>query len=154
MAEPGYQHRQRSPICLLLYVMLAYFLGITWLLRNEMIVQWLFPVMSVFMLALASAFHYLEVSDQGEMLRIRFGPLPLFKRQVDYEDVESVTVTRTTVLDGWGIHYSMRGGWVWNIWGRDCVEIEFRNGRRLWIGSDEAQKLADWLEERTSDLRR
>jgi hypothetical protein len=36
-------------------------------------------------------------------------------------DIGSVEIGRTLHLDGWGIHMSVRGGWVWNLWGRDCV---------------------------------
>ncbi len=40
------------------------------------------------------------------------GPIPLFRRSVKYEDIISVEIGRTTILDGYGIHKSLRGGWV------------------------------------------
>jgi hypothetical protein len=64
---------------------------------------------------LAPAFHHLTVEDQGKVLAIRFGPVPLFRRTVRNADIESVEVGRTLFLDGWGIQYSIRGGWVWNL---------------------------------------
>jgi hypothetical protein len=51
------------------------------------------------------------------VLVIRFGPIPLFRRTVRYADIQKVEVGRTLILDGWGIHFSIRGGWVWNLWG-------------------------------------
>ena len=30
-----------------------------------------------------------------------------------YDEIESVGVDRTLILDGWAIHRSVRGGWVW-----------------------------------------
>jgi len=58
---------------------------------------------------LAPAFHHLTVVDEGDRLAIRFGPLPLFRRAVRYDDIERVEVGRTLLLDGRGIHYSARG---------------------------------------------
>lgn len=64
---------------------------------------------------LAPAFHHLTVEDRGDRLAVRFGLLPLFPRTVRYDDIEKVEVGRTLLLDGWRIHYSVRGGWVWNL---------------------------------------
>ena len=84
------------------------------------------------------------------MLAIRFGPVPLFRRTVRYADIEKVEVGRTLILDGWGIHYSIRGGWVWNLWGRDCVVVHLKNGGVLRIGTDDAENLACFLEGKIS----
>lgn len=42
--------------------------------------------------SLATCFHYLTVEDQGELLAIRFGPVPLFHRRVRYADIKSVQI--------------------------------------------------------------
>lgn len=98
---------------------------------------------------LAPCFHNLTVADKGDVLSIRFGPVLLFARTVNYADIEQVEDGRTTILDGWGIHYSLRGGWVLNLWGRDCVVVHFKNGGVLWIGTDDAEGLAGFLTTRT-----
>ena len=49
------------------------------------------------------------------------------------------------ILDGWGIHLSIRGGWVWNLWGRDCVVVHLTKGV-LRIGTDDAENFARFLE--------
>ena len=100
---------------------------------------------------LAMAFHNLTVDDQGEQLKVRFGPLPLFRRTVRYADIEKVEAGRTLLLDGWGIHYSIRGGWLWNLWGRDCVVVHFRNEKVLRIGTDDADRLVRFLEWRINE---
>jgi hypothetical protein len=68
---------------------------------------------------------------------------------VRYADIEDVDVGRTVLLDGWGIHYSLRGGWVWNLWGRDCVVVRFRDGRTLRVGTNDAENLAAFLGAKT-----
>lgn len=44
---------------------------------------------------------------------------------------------------------SIRGGWVWNLWGRDCVVIRFDKGV-LRILTNDANNLARFLEEKIS----
>ena len=95
---------------------------------------------------LAPACHHLTVEDEGDQLAIRFGPLPLLHRTVRYDDIARVEIGRTLLLDGWGIHDSIRGGWVWNLWGRDCVVVYLKNGGVLRIGTDDATNLACFLE--------
>lgn len=78
---------------------------------------------------------------------IRFGklPLPLCNRKLVYKNIIKVEIGRTLLLDGWGIHYSIRGGWVWNIWGRDCVEV-YCEKEILRIGTDDAARLSTFLQ--------
>jgi hypothetical protein len=94
------------------------------------------------------AFHYLVIMDEGDQLAIHFGPLPLFRKNVRYADMVKAEVGRTLILDGWGIHYSIRGGWVWNLWGRDCVVVYFRNGGILRLGTDDVASLAHFLKDK------
>jgi hypothetical protein len=60
-------------------------------------------------------------------------------------DIASVEIARTTFWDGWGIHRT-RGGWVYNIAGRDALRIVRRDGRRLLLGTDEPRRLKSALE--------
>jgi hypothetical protein len=137
-------------MCLLIYAIGGMFLVLGWLLRNEPVVQWVFPIVGPVMLILAASFHHLTVEDEGDCLSISFGPIQLFRRAIRYEDILSVEIGRTTILDGWGIHMSLRGGWVWNIWGRDCVVLRLRKGI-LRVGTDDAEKLARFLEEKIGE---
>jgi hypothetical protein len=148
-ASPGYSHTQKAPLCLILYgsalacIILATTIGET---------QGIYIAggVSLLLTVLAPAFHHLSVEDQGEVLAIRFGPIPLFRRTVRYAEIEEIEVGRTLLLDGWGIHMSIRGGWVWNLWGRDCVVVHLRNGGVLRIGTDDADNLAGFLETKVS----
>jgi hypothetical protein len=110
-------------------------------------IQWLFPPIGLLMFVVAASFHHLTVEDRGDGLAIRFGPVPLFCKTVAYNEIKSVETGRTLLLDGWGIHMSIRGGWVWNIWGRDCVVLHLKKGT-LRIGTDDAENLAGFIEQR------
>lgn len=140
----GYSHTQRAPLCYLLYAsaLFCFFLGFT----GDSWISWSVAGGTGFvMLVFASAFHFLTVFDVGDHLEIRFGPLPLFGRKVRYAEIAEVEMTRSSFLDGWGIHYTLSRGWIWNLWGFDCVAIRFQNGSRLRIGTDDAPRLAAFL---------
>lgn len=142
--EPGYSHTQKAPLYLLLYgTAIALFVG-SFFAHDQFLIA-VFLGGGVLMLFLAMAFDHLTVMDQGDRLAIRFGPLPLFRRKVRYTDIVKVEIGRTLILEGWGIHYSIRGGWVWNLWGRDCVVVHFNKGV-LRIGTDDGENLARFLE--------
>lgn len=143
---PGYRHTQKGPWSLLLFAIGVLMLGLGWFLREEPVVPVVLPVAGALMLLLGASFRYLTVADEGDRLAIRFGPLPLFRKRIRYSDMRSVEVGRTTLLDGWGIHLSLRGGWVWNIRGWDCVMIE--HGGKTWLGTDDAENLARYLQSR------
>lgn len=150
LMKDSYRHTQSSPLYIVIYSMAILFFVLVGVLRDETAIQWVFPPVGVLMLCLAGSFHHLKVEDQGDQLSIRFGPLPLFSRSVKYENIVSVKKGRTTILDGWGIHLSVGGGWVWNLWGRDCVVIQLRQGL-LKLGTDDAEQLAEFLKDRISN---
>jgi hypothetical protein len=142
---PGYTHTQKAPLCLILYgsALACFVLG--WVVGSAP-GRYIAAAVGLLIALLTPAFHHLTVADQGDRLTIRFGPVPLFGRTVRYAGIASVEVGRTLILDGWGIHYSSRGGWVWNLWGRDCVVVHLKNGGVLRIGTDDAENLARCLE--------
>ena len=146
---PGYLHTQKAPLCLILYGSALACIVLAWTIRDT---PGIFIAGGVGLLIalLAPTFHHLTVVDQGDVLAIRFGPVPLFRRTVRYANIGKVEVGRTLLLDGWGIHMSIRGGWVWNLWGRDCVVVHLKNRGTLRIGTDDADTLAEFLDGKIS----
>ena len=141
----GYSHAQKAPLCLILYGSALACFVLVWLIGDKPGV-YIGGGVGLLIALLGPCFHHLTVEDQGEVLAIRFGPVPLLRRTVKYTDIGSVEIGRTLLLDGWGIHYSVRGGWVWNLWGRMCVVVHFKNGGTLRIGTDDAKNLVRFLE--------
>ena len=141
----GYSHTQKAPLWLILYGSAIGCFVLAWLVGSDP-ANFIAVTVGLLIALLAQAYHHLTVVDEGTWLAIRFGPLPLFRRKVRYADIEKVEIGRTLVLDGWGIHYSVKGGWVWNLWGRDCVVVYLKNGGVLRIGTDDATNLACFVE--------
>lgn len=145
-AVSGYSHTQTSPLIWVLTGVGLAWLGFAWAIGFPFVEYIALGVLAVLGF-LWLTFRELAVADAGDRLAIRFGPIPLFHRTVHYADIDSVGSGRTLLLDGWGVHYSVRGGWVWNIWGRDCVVIHMKRGT-LWLGTDDAQNLVRFLSEK------
>jgi serpin B len=143
---PGYFHTQKAPLCLILYGSALACCALAWIIGSApgSIIA---VAVGLLIALLAPAFHHLTIVDDGDRLAIRFGPLPLFRRTVRYADIVKVEIGRTLILEGWGIHYSIRGGWVWNLGGRDCLIVHLKKGV-LRIGTNRAAGLAHFLEEK------
>ncbi len=142
-----YEHTQRAPLNLLLHAIGVGTLVGAWLIEDPE-VSTPIAIFSGFFFLLGLSFRQLTCRDEGDYLRIRFGPLPLFRRKLLYSEMEKVEPSRSSWKDGWGIHLSSRGGWVWNIWGYDCVDIDSAGGKKLRIGTDDREGLAAFLSSR------
>jgi anti-anti-sigma factor len=153
MNEPAetktYAHTQNAPLCLILYGTALACFALAWITRDSPGI-YIAGSVGLLIALLGPCFHHLSVEDKGDILAIRFGPVTLFGRTLRYADIERVEVGRTLILDGWGIHMSIRGGLVWNLWGRDCVVVHLKKGT-LRIGTDDAENLARFLEGKISE---
>ena len=139
----SYYHKQKGPGYLLLYALAAAFLTASWF-SPEAALRITFLVTGLFMFLLGESFHHLIVADEGDRLAIRFGPFPLFRKRIWYDDIREVETGRTRFND-WGIHCSPWGGWIWNIWGHDCVVIR-RKRNTIRVGTDDPVGLVAFLE--------
>lgn len=55
-------------------------------------------------------------------------------------EVREARAVRNPWWYGWGFRW-YSGGWLFNVAGRDAVELRMRNGRRYRIGTDEPKRL-------------
>ena len=97
-------------------------------------------------LLLAFCFAWLEISGESEELLVRFGPVSLFQKRVRYDSIRGVKLDKSLLIEGWGIHLGPRG-WIWNIWGRDVIDLEL-DGGRLRLGTDDPEGLLAHIRER------
>ena len=93
----------------------------------------------------AAMFAWLRVYDEDERLVLRYGPLPAFRKRFRFADITAVQPGRTSVLDGWGIHWIPWRGWTYNLWGFQCVKLSL-GGKTVRIGTDDPEGLAAFLE--------
>jgi hypothetical protein len=145
-----YQHTQRSPLHILLYVPAAFMFFVAWQLRNTAPPSIAVLLVAVILVVLAFAFQTLTVSTGRDHLDVRYGPLNLFGTRIYYRDITGVEPGKTSLIDGWGIHFVPFRGWTMNLWGFDCVRIE-RGTKVIRIGTDDTQNLVDVLRQKVAE---
>ncbi|QDU57053.1 hypothetical protein Pan181_32670 [Aeoliella mucimassa] len=142
-----YEHTQHSPLHWLLLVPAgAMLLSAAWATESPAVVAVLLGS-GLITGVLGFSFGRLTVRDEGSRLAIEFGPLPLFRKTVEYHEITDVCVARSSWIDGWGIHWMPGRGTTYNLWGFDCVELQLGN-QQLRVGTDEAENLAEFLRQR------
>jgi len=152
MTHSTYDHIQRGFFHWILYVLAGVQATLAFTLFGEVgesvfVTRVILGIMSVVMLVLASCFQHLRVSNESDALRISFGPVPILRRRIAYADIVSVNPSRSSFIDGWGIHWNPVRGWIWNIRGRDVVEFELSDGR-LRVGTNDPDGLITHLQDR------
>ena len=149
---PEYDHTQSAPLYWLLLA-IAFGLGCaSYLLWHMPIAAYAMLASAVVDVVLAFSFADLTVRDEGDALAIRFGPLPLFRKRIPYDQMVKVEPERSSWLDGWGIHFN-RQGWIFNLWGFDCVRVTLHK-KSLRIGTDDRDGLCGFLENKLALLQR
>ncbi|PQO26464.1 hypothetical protein [Blastopirellula marina] len=147
MIGSSYRHKQYAPLCWLVAATSIPAFVAAWALRGDPVGFLVIAAAGLLLLVLSASCWYLQIADDEDSLLVSFGPIPILRRRIRYDRIQAAHVSQTTVLDGWGIHWSMRGGWVWNIWGWDCVEIELEKGKVI-VGTDDAENLAAFVKSR------
>lgn len=87
-----------------------------------------------------------EVRQDG--LYVRFYPFHLSFRNYPYESINSYKVREYSPLKeygGWGIRYGMKG-MAYNVSGNRGVQLEFKNGKKLLIGSQQPEELVSRIQ--------
>ena len=139
-----YDHTQKAPWHYILYGMLAIVLPFFLAEANgpEDVIG--ISVVTAIGLFASAMFQTMTVRDEGDHLSVRYGPLPVFVKNIRYSEIESVEPDRTKFIDGWGIHWVPGRGTTYNLWGFDCVKLEVGN-RVIRIGSDDVDNLVEFL---------
>jgi hypothetical protein len=83
----------------------------------------------------------LTVAVDSERLRFHFGP-GLIRKSFQLAEIASCRVVRNKWYYGGGIHMTPNGT-IYNVAGRDGIELLLVSGRKTRIGTDEPQKLCD-----------
>jgi hypothetical protein len=99
-----------------------------------------------FLVIIAWMFSSLRITVSDRFLHWRFGP-GLIHKKVALAQIKEFEITRTTLLEGWGIHYTNRG-WLYNVSGYDAIFVTCKDGKRFVLGSNDvnglSRALANW----------
>ena len=97
-------------------------------------------------------FQSLTTTVSETSLRVHFGPIPLLEKKVLLEEIVSVRPEKSSLLDGWGVHWTPGKGWIYNMWGFDCLAINLGT-RHFRVGTNDPDQLCEVLERAISALK-
>lgn len=106
---------------------------------------WSGSLLSLGLTAGAVLFSSLTVRVDDEELRFYFGP-GVWERRIPLDDIQSAEVVRNPLFYGWGIRYTFPG-WLYNVSGRNAVELDVHGEPPLRVGTDEPHTLKRALEQ-------
>lgn len=149
-----YSHTQKGKLHHIGNVCVVLLIWASWTTNPAPLELGFVVLVAAMLMLMVLSFAEMTVRDEGERLAIRYGPVPLFRRTIPYDEIEEVRVTRSAWIDGMGIHFVPWRGWTYNLWGYDCVEVHLRGAvHPVRIGSDEAQALSRFLQQRIEGTR-
>jgi hypothetical protein len=88
-------------------------------------------------------FSTLTVIVRDQTVEVFFGP-GLIRRAIPLARIREVQAVRTPWYYGWGVRL-IPHGWLWNVSGLGGVEMQFTDGARFRLGSDEPDRLVEVL---------
>ncbi|MNJ86041.1 hypothetical protein D3C87_35240 [compost metagenome] len=105
----------------------------------------------LFMLILSLLFFIMKletrITDTG--IAVRFFPLQLKFKNYNWEEIDQIYLRQYSPLmeyGGWGIRYSFTGkGRALNVSGRTGLQLVFKDGRKLLIGTSKPEDLIQVL---------
>ncbi len=112
---------------------------IVWLADDAPSARWVFVVVAVIVLASLLVFSKLTVTIASGTLDVVFG-FGWPGRTMDLREIVGVRQVRNTAYQGWGLR-KIRGGWMYNVWGLDAVELDLESGKKFRIGTDDPERL-------------
>lgn len=132
-----YKHTQyANAIALMLAVPIVVCISLAILLPR---LQYTMVIVAALVGILAFSFSAMTVRVTDRFVHWRFGP-GVMRRKIALSQIQNASITKTTWLEGWGIHYTSRG-WLYNVGGFDAIHITLKDGSRVILGSNDVQKL-------------
>jgi hypothetical protein len=86
----------------------------------------------------------LQIEVRPDGLYVRYLPFHIHFKRIDPEDLSEYYARQYKPIreyGGWGIRCSFRNGKAYNVSGNKSVQLVFKNGKRLLIGSQRAEEL-------------
>ena len=114
--------------------------------------SWLFLSVALLMTFMTFCFRSLTTTVSETSRRVHFGPIPLLEKKVLLEEIVSVRPEKSSLLDGWGVHWTPGKGWIYNMWGFDCLAINLGT-RHFRVGTNDPDQLCEVLERAISALK-
>jgi hypothetical protein len=130
-----YQHTQIGWIIILAMIPAPIILIIVGFATGQNYLIWLI-LLFVFLTML---FYKLTVTVSRQVINIHFG-IGLIKKSFNLSEIESASKIKYSAIYGYGIR-KIPKGWMYNVAGSKAVELNLKNDKVFWIGTDDPDGL-------------
>jgi len=104
---------------------------------------------AIFGIVLVLFYSLTATVSQGK-LKFWFG-VGLISKTYELNQIQSVACAQTSWIYGFGVRW-IPGGWLYNVSGTKSVEVVFKNGKKIRIGTDQPEALKQAILEATEGL--
>jgi len=133
-----YDHKQVSPWLLLLLFAVAGAVAVALAVSAPLL------AIPVLILIVVLAFMFSAMSTHVDRRGVSWAfTLGFPSGMIPFADIGDVEITKTHFWEGYGIHWTIWHGWLWNVGGYRGVMIRKRSGGRITLGTDDPQGLYD-----------
>ena len=102
--------------------------------------HWIVLYVFILFTVCLALFPTLTVKVTSKAVELWFGA-GLIRKAFPLAQIQSVQFMTNSPLYGWGIR-PLASGWLYNVSGSRCVELQLKDSRKYRIGSDEPEALA------------
>jgi hypothetical protein len=139
-----YEHAQRA--WWLLAIPALMFVVVVWVVTaGSGTAGWFMGALTLLVVAIGADFCSLTICVDSSGVRWYFG-FGQPSGHLRFDEIAGVSISRTNLLEGWGLHYTIWHGWLWNVWGFQAVELTRSGGGRVTLGTDDPQGLRNAIE--------
>ncbi|HEY1975764.1 MAG TPA: hypothetical protein VGG89_04445 [Candidatus Baltobacteraceae bacterium] len=143
---PTYEHRQFSPGILLVVAVTFYALYRAGLTGPDSTAH-----LAAFAVVAAMCIGFVQLTTRVDSRGVAWSfTIGIPGGVIAFEDIDEVQTTTMRFWEGWGIHWTILHGWLWNVAGYQGVMITKKNGRRVTLGTDDPQGLYEAILSKTS----
>lgn len=140
-ATPTYEHRQTAQWLILITAVPAVLMAMGAFMTGA--VGLFVPAVLLLVLGVNFAMLVTRVDANGVSWAYTFGWPGL---TIAFADIDRVEMTKTNFWEGWGIHWTIWHGWLWNVSGYGAVMIHRRGAGAITVGTDDPHGLYDAIE--------
>ncbi len=147
-----YQHTQAGYVIFAFVTLLCGFIYSLFLILplepGEEVLQGLVAVLLLIILMGAWIYRTLTIRVKQDTLEWSYG-LGFPRHRITLAKVEQVQITELSFLAGWGERHTPNTS-IYQISGRDAVELTLKSGYRILLGTNEPAELAQAIREASS----
>ena len=112
--------------------------------KGKIVFPMIFIPISLLLLVVFLWIQKLEMTITDEYIEYSFFPL-IGKKRVEWKDVQSAQMISYGWLVGYGIRFTFTRGMIYNVSGRNAMQIQTRAGKKFAIGTQKPEELDEVL---------